>query len=100
MIYNKDLYRKNVSKTLLESKRDNLVCPECGKKFNLFYSRLVSCEGCPYSAEGCEFVRCPRCDNEFLLEKYRSKKQARHLDNYMNRIINRYLDDFGKSPRR
>ncbi len=99
-IYNQELYRKNISPALLESKDDDLICPECKNKFNLFYSRVFACKGCPHAVEGCEFVRCPNCDSEFLLEEVKSKTKSKQLDNYMGNIIKKYLELFGKSPRR
>ncbi|WGI16930.1 hypothetical protein [Methanonatronarchaeum sp. AMET-Sl] len=99
-VFNDDLQRKGISRSMMESKHDNLKCPECANVFNLFYSRAFACKGCPHAIDGCEFVRCPKCDTEFLLEKHRNKMESKALDNYMSSIINQYLKDFGDSPKR
>jgi len=41
-------------------------CPKCGFKFDISYSRAISCGGCPAASLGsCGYVKCPRCGHEF-----------------------------------
>ena len=43
-----------------------LVCPECGNKFSLTYSRAFACSGCDKSAFGsCGYAKCTKCGKEF-----------------------------------
>ncbi|MCR6669045.1 MAG: hypothetical protein NDF51_03495 [archaeon YNP-WB-040] len=46
-----------------------LICPNCGYKFDLTYSRTFSCSGCEYSVLGsCGYAKCPRCGHEFPIK--------------------------------
>ena len=49
---------------------DIVVCPKCGFRFSLSYARTYSCTSCPVLIyeRRCSYVRCPRCNYEFLLE--------------------------------
>ncbi|MHC1563902.1 MAG: hypothetical protein ACXQTF_01055 [Candidatus Hecatellaceae archaeon] len=41
-------------------------CPQCGRQFDLTYSRTFGCSGCQYSVTGsCGYVKCPFCGHEF-----------------------------------
>uniref|UniRef100_A0A7C3J451 Uncharacterized protein n=1 Tax=Candidatus Methanomethylicus mesodigestus TaxID=1867258 RepID=A0A7C3J451_9CREN len=43
-----------------------LVCPNCGSRFSLTYSRAFACQGCNQATFGsCGYAKCPRCGKEF-----------------------------------
>ncbi|MEM1546718.1 MAG: hypothetical protein QXP91_09680 [Candidatus Methanomethylicia archaeon] len=76
-------------------------CPLCGFEFSLLYSRTISCQGCPESILGCEYVRCPKCEHEFKITSIgitSSKKEAKSISRYLSRILSEYCRDFGESP--
>jgi uncharacterized C2H2 Zn-finger protein len=44
-----------------------LTCPECGFTFEISYARTFACRGCPSSAVGCNYAKCPSCGHEWPL---------------------------------
>ncbi|MCS7098519.1 MAG: hypothetical protein NZ922_06045 [Candidatus Methanomethyliaceae archaeon] len=45
-----------------------LICPYCGKRFSLTYSRAFECTGCRQATFGeCGYARCPSCKKEFKI---------------------------------
>ncbi|MEM4657107.1 MAG: hypothetical protein QXX77_01635 [Candidatus Methanosuratincola sp.] len=47
---------------------DVLVCPNCGSRFSLMYSRTFACTGCSEVTFGrCGYAKCPKCGKEFKL---------------------------------
>jgi hypothetical protein len=97
--YSIDLQRRGVSKQFYDSNR-MVTCPECGKTFNLFYSRAKLCSGCPKSVTGCELACCVNCHTEFPLNSVMSKGASRMTTSYMDSVIKRYHGTFGEDPRR
>ncbi|MCF8884252.1 MAG: hypothetical protein QXK95_00800 [Nitrososphaerota archaeon] len=47
-----------------KSRRNIVKCPNCGHVFEVSYSRVFSCGGCP-SVISCKYVKCPECGYEF-----------------------------------
>lgn len=87
---------------LLKATR-TLKCTKCGFEFSIFYARAVACRGCPEAILGCEYTRCPRCDNEFPISQIgiaSSKRDTRELATYTSQIFSSYYDDFGENPSR
>jgi len=78
-----------------------IKCPTCGFEFSLLYSRTISCQGCPESILGCEYVRCPKCEHEFKITSIGitpSSMEAKSISRYLSRILLEYCRDFGESP--
>lgn len=50
------------------SRKKILVCPKCGFRFDVSYSRAFACRGCP-SLVSCDYVKCPKCDYEFPVQR-------------------------------
>ncbi|MEM1620109.1 MAG: hypothetical protein QXU97_05405 [Fervidicoccaceae archaeon] len=47
-----------------------VTCPRCGFRFDVGYSRIVSCRTCSLATLGdCEYVRCPACGHEFAYKR-------------------------------
>ncbi|MEM4405429.1 MAG: hypothetical protein QXT73_05495 [Candidatus Methanomethylicaceae archaeon] len=43
-----------------------LICPYCGSRFSLTYSRAFACSGCGQATFGdCGYAKCPKCGKEF-----------------------------------
>ncbi|MGY0287636.1 MAG: hypothetical protein ACUX7D_02535 [Candidatus Methanodesulfokora washburnensis] len=44
-----------------------VTCPNCGFRFDVSYSRMKSCSGCPVLSNNlsCNLIKCPRCGHEF-----------------------------------
>ena len=95
--YSFELQRKGVNKTFYDANR-MLLCPECGKSFNLFYSRAKICAGCPSLIRGCERACCTHCHTEFPLTNFMSKSATRTTSNYIGSVIKRYHSTFGEKP--
>ncbi|MBC7218902.1 MAG: hypothetical protein H5T49_02015 [Hadesarchaea archaeon] len=90
------------SPRLLKATR-TVRCSKCGFEFSLIYARAVACRGCPEAIIGCEYTRCPRCDNEFPINQVgiaSSKKDTRVLATYTSAIFSSYYNDFGENPAR
>ena len=49
-----------------------VTCPRCGFKFSISYARAYACTSCPVLIydRRCSYVKCPRCNHEFLLEQF------------------------------
>jgi len=80
-----------------------LKCQKCGFEFSLLYARAVACRGCPEAVIGCEYTRCPRCDNEFPIDEIglaRSKLDKKDLVSYASSMFTNYYNDFGENPSR
>ncbi len=46
-----------------------VTCPKCRFTFDVGYSRISACKGCPSSAMGdCGYIKCPKCEHEFPKE--------------------------------
>lgn len=95
--YSFELQRKGVNKNFYDANR-MLLCPECGRSFNLFYSRAKLCTGCPSLVRGCELARCTHCHTEFPLRNFMSKRSTRMTANYIESVIKRYHHTFGERP--
>ncbi|QLC49713.1 hypothetical protein HWN40_05340 [Methanolobus zinderi] len=95
--YSSELQRRGVNKSFYDANKV-LLCPECGRSFNLFYSRAKLCAGCPSLVRGCELARCTHCHTEFPLRNHMSKRATRTTSNYIESIVKRYHDTFGERP--
>ena len=90
------------SPKLLKTTR-TLKCQKCGHEFSLLYARAIACRGCPEAVLGCEYARCPRCDNEFAVNEIglaSTKAGKKELAAYASNIVSGYYRDFGESPSR
>jgi len=56
------LERKSCEKGV--ARRKIVKYPACGFRFEVSYARVSACSGCS-SLISCDYVRCPRCGEEF-----------------------------------
>lgn len=78
------------------------LCPNCGREFSLFQSRAVACKACPKASSNCPNVRCPYCDKEYPIRGFivpDSKEDARQINNYTDRVFDKWQDSFGNNRR-
>lgn len=96
--YSIDLQRKGVSKQFYTSNRI-IQCSNCGKSFNLFFSRAKYCSSCPEVSKNCQFARCVNCQEEIPLNNFFSKYDSMQTSKYIGNIIQRYQKVFGKNKK-
>ena len=94
--------RQHVTEETLAMQK-TIKCPTCNFEFALTYSRAFACQGCPLSVSGCDYARCPRCDNEFKLHDLNittNRVATRHMNKHVSKLLSDYYKEFGESARR